>query len=184
MHPRRQDTAKLLIESAAFGLGYACVLIWAGSALVGSFTGYEAAPYWPDIPQLRTDTLGFLAFAVAAVSLSVSRFLQLDRHRGGGWVRPEPRSTGRLAVRAVADTAFLLATGIVSYLSLNAVTHPQTLRLQLSHLLPGPSEGTVRVIALGICLVTGTARRYLQATDGDQAARPPAGRSKRADIAA
>ena len=162
-----------MTESAAFGLGYACVLIWIGSALVGSFSGYEATPYWPVIPHLRTDTLGFLAFALAAVSLSLSRFLQLSRHRDGGWVRPEPRSTGMLAVQAVADTALLLGTGIVLYLSLNAFTHPETLRLQLTHLLPGPSEGTVRVIALGVCLVAATVRRYLRATEGDQAARLP-----------
>ena len=180
-----------MIESAAFGLGYVCVLIWTGSALVGSFSGYEATPYWPVIPHLRTDTLGFLAFAVSAVSLSLSRFLQLSRHRGGGWVRPEPRSTGMLGVQAVADTALLLGTAMVLYLSLNAFTHPETLRLQLTHLLPGPSEGTVRVIALGICLVAATVRRYLRAAEGDQEAllpadRPdrsagrPAGRSQRA----
>ena len=30
---------KLVVESAAFGLGYTAVLIWSGSALVASFTG-------------------------------------------------------------------------------------------------------------------------------------------------
>jgi hypothetical protein len=64
----------------------------------------------------------------------------------------------------VADTAVVLGTGLVIYLSLNAVTHPVTLTIQLTHLLPGPSEGTVRVIALGICLAAVATRRYLQGT--------------------
>ena len=67
-------------------------------------------------------------------------------------------------MQAVAETAAVLATGLVIYLSLNAVTHPFTLRLQLTHLWPWPSEGTVRVIGLGICLVAVATSRYLRAT--------------------
>ena len=59
-----------MVESAAFGLGYTAVLIWSGSALVASFTDYEATPYWPAIPDLRTDTTGVIAFAAAIVSLA------------------------------------------------------------------------------------------------------------------
>ncbi len=58
-----------------------------------------------------------------------------------------------LGVQAVAETAAFLGTGLVIYLSFNAVMHPWTLQIQLTHLLPWPSEGTVRVIALAICLV-------------------------------
>jgi hypothetical protein len=169
---RTKDRAnrKLVVESAAFGLGYTAVLIWSGSALVASFTGGEASPYWPNIPHLRTDTTGVIAFAVAAVTLAVSQYLQLRRRNdapaqsapGSG-----PRPAGVFALQAVADTAAVLGTGLVIYLSLNAVTHPITLTLQLTHLWPWPSEGTVRVIALGICLVAVATRRYLRAT-GDQ----------------
>jgi hypothetical protein len=77
---RSQGNRKLVIESAAFGLGYTAVLIWSGSALVASFTGNEAEPYWSVIPHLRTDTIGVIAFAVA--SLLVSRYLQLRRRPG------------------------------------------------------------------------------------------------------
>jgi hypothetical protein len=149
----------------AFGLGYTAVLIWSGAALVASFTGGESSPYWPAIPALRTDTTGVIAFAVAIVSLAVSRYLQLRRRRGAP-ARLAARSSGVLAVQAMAETAVFLGTGLVIYLSLNAVTHPETLRLQLTHLLPWPSEGTVRVIALGICLVGAATRRYLRATAG------------------
>jgi hypothetical protein len=177
---RSQDHRKLAVESAAFGLGYTAVLIWAGSALVGSFSfsGGDANPYWPAIPHLRTDTAGVIAFTVAIVSLTVSKYLQL-RRRGTGSAEPAPaesapvepapaalaaRPAGVHAVQAVAETAVILSTGLVIYLSLNAVTHPVTLTMQLTHLAPGPSEGTVRVIALGICLVAVAVRRYLRAT--------------------
>jgi hypothetical protein len=160
------DNRKLVYESAAFGLGYTAVLVWFGSALVGSFTGFEAFPYWPALPHLRTDTAGVLAFAIAIVTLSVSRFLQL-RRRAGTPARPAAGLAERPAsvhgVQAIAETAAFLGTAMVVYLSFNAITHPYTLRLQLTHLWPWPSEGTVRVIGLAICLVAVATSRYLRA---------------------
>jgi hypothetical protein len=167
---RNQDKRRLVVEPATFGLGYTTVLVWAGTALVASFGYADAFPYWPAIPHLRTDTTGAIAFAISIVSLVVSRYLQLGRRNGqlgrhnGAPAEPVARPAGVLAVQAVAEIAALLGTGLVIYLSLNAVTHPETLRLQLTHLLPWPSEGTVRVIALAICLVAVATRRYLRAT--------------------
>ena len=160
---RSQGRGKLVVESAAFGLGYTAVLIWSGTALVASFTSGEANPYWPDIPGLRTDTTGAFAFAVAIVGLVLGRYLQLER-RSSPPVRPAPRPAGVNLVQSVAETAAFLATAVVIYLSLNAVTHPYTLPLQLTHLWPWLSEGTVRVIALGVCLVAVAVARYLRAT--------------------
>jgi hypothetical protein len=157
------DSRKLVTESVAFGLGYTAVLIWVGSALVASFTDGEANPYWPVIPHLRTDTSGVLAFAVAIVCLTVSKYLQLNR-RSDGPVEPVARPAGVLAVQALAETVMILGTGLVAYLSVNAVTHPETLRLQLTHLWPWPSEGTVRVIGLAGVLIAAAVRRYLRAT--------------------
>jgi hypothetical protein len=162
---RGQGNRKLVVESATFGLGYIAVLVWVGSAFVGSFGDLDDAfPYWPAIPRLRTDTAGFIAFAVAIVCLVVSRYLQLGRRNGAPAERAARSRPARvLAVQAMADVAVVLGTGLVIYLSLNEAMHPWTLRLQLTHLLPWPSEGTVRVIALGVCLVAVATRRYLQA---------------------
>lgn len=160
---KSQANGKLGIESVAFGAGYTAMLIWVGAALVASFGGGLANPYWPVIPFLRTDTAGDLAFVVAIVSLVVSRYLQLRRRRAAP-AQPAARPAGLVMVQAMAETAAVLGTAVVIYLSFNAVTHPETLALQLTHLLPGPSEGTVRVIALGICLVAVATSRYLRAT--------------------
>ena len=151
-----------MVEAVAFGLGYTAVLVWVGSALVGSFGSDGASPYWPAVPQLRTDTAGALAFVVAMVTLALSKYLEL-RRRDGMPAEPVLRSAGVLGVQAVAETAMFLGTAVVIYLSCNAVTHPVTLRIQLTHLLSWPSEGTVRVIALGVCLVSVATRRYLRA---------------------
>lgn len=160
------DSGKLAVESVAFGLGYTAVLVWGGTALVASFSPFDATPYWPAIPGLRTDTTGVIAFFVAVVSLVVSKYLQLKR-RGGEPARTAlrvPRAAGVLLVQAVAETAAFLGTALVIYLSLNAVTHPITLSIQLTHLWPWPTEGTARVIALAVCLVAVAASRYLRAT--------------------
>jgi hypothetical protein len=150
---------------------------------MGSFGYEDAYPYWPAIPHLRTDTAGFIAFFVAIVTLLVSKYLELTRRNSAPAQEvPAVRSARVLAVQAAADTAMFLSTALVIYLSCNAFMHPWTLRIQLTHLLPWPSEGTVRVIGLAVCLVSVATRRYLRAT----AARPgqPAAVSEKAGAAA
>jgi hypothetical protein len=101
---------------------------------------------------------------------------QLGRRNGATAERAARLRPPRvLAVQAMADVAVFLGTGLVIYLSLNEAMHPWTLRMQLTHLLPWPSEGTVRVIALGICLIAVAVSRYLGATATwpGQAAVPP-----------
>ena len=167
MNTESQVNRKLAVESMAFGIGYAAVLIWIGSALVASFSGNEPIPYWAAIPFLRTDTAGDLAMIVAIIALVVSRYLQLRRRNAPPQpvpVWPAERPASLVLLQAVAEIAAVLCTGVVIYLSLNEVTHPETLELQLTHLLPWPTEGTVRVLALAICLVSVAVSRYLRAT--------------------
>jgi hypothetical protein len=161
---------KLLLESATLGLGYACVLIWVGSALMGSFGWADSTPYWSVIPHLRTDTIGFLAFAVSIVTLVLSKYLQLQRQNGTAPPRPAVRPAGVLVLQSVAEVAAILGTGLVIYLSCNAFMHPWTLKIQLTHLLPWPSEGTVRVLGLLACWAGVAIRRYLRSTTAQPAA--------------
>jgi hypothetical protein len=155
-----------VVESVALGLGYTAVLIFGGSALVAAFSPYEAYPYWPAIPHLRTDTSGVLAFAVAAVTLTLSKYLELRRRndRGDAPARSVDRPAAVLAVQAVAEAAVVCGTGLVIYLSLNAIVHPWSLPIRLTHLWPWPSEGTTRVIGLAVCLAAVATRRYLRAS--------------------
>jgi len=165
MRAAERNDRGLAVEAAAFGMGYTSVLCWASTCLVAIFGGAPlASPYWPVLPWLRTDTTGVIAFALAAVSLTVSSYLRLRRTRPGVSAgRPVSRHAWVHAVQAIAETAAILATGVVIYLSLNVVTHSETLRLQLTHLWPWPSEGTARVIALGICVASVSVTRYLRA---------------------
>lgn len=150
-------------------MGYASFLCWAGTALVGSFGGAPlASPYWPDLPWLRTDTTGIVAFGLAAVTLIVSKYLRLRRGLDvAPPVPPADRPAAAAAVQATAETAALLATAMFVYLSFNAVTHYYTMRVHLTHLLSWPSEGTVRVLALAICAVSVAATRYLRSSSRD-----------------
>ena len=165
---RATDTnnRRLAVEATAFGVGYTSVLCWASACLVATFGGASlASPYWPALPWLRTDTTGVIAFALAAVGLATSKYLRLRRTQAGA-IAPHPvsRPASAQAAQAIAETAAILATALVAYLSLNVVTHSVTLRLQLTHLWPWPSEGTVRIIALGICVASVSAARYLRNT--------------------
>ena len=147
------------------------MLCWASTCLVAIFGGASlASPYWPVLPWLRTDTIGVITFALAAVSLVVSKYLRLRRSAVGAIAQiPLNRSAYVQIVQAVAETAAVLATAVVAYLSLNVVTHSVSLRLQLTHLWPWPSEGTVRVIALGICIASVAATRYLRSAASSSA---------------
>jgi hypothetical protein len=63
----------------------------------------------------------------------------------------------------VAETVAVLAAGLFVYLSFNAITHPGSLLLHITHLLPWPAEGTVRVEALLLCACSVAVWRYLRA---------------------
>jgi len=166
MEATDRNYRRLVVEAAAFGVGYTSVLCWASTCLVATFGGASlASPYWPVLPWLRTDTTGVIAFALAAVSLAATNYLRLRSTQPGAIARQRvSRPASAHAVQAIAETAAVLATALVAYLSLNVVTHSVTLRLQLTHLWPWPSEGTVRVIALGICVASVSATRYWRST--------------------
>jgi hypothetical protein len=156
--PRR---GRLAAEALTAGLAFAALLGWASAALVGSFRGQDLpGRYWQPIPA-RTDTSGFIAFVVAAICLAASEYLRLRRRR-----EPAPglpAAPAATLLLALAETVAVLATGLFVYLSFNAITHPGSLVLHITHLLPWPAEGTVRVEALLLCACSAAAWRYLRA---------------------
>jgi hypothetical protein len=153
----------LAAESVAAGLAGSAGLCCASTALVGSFRPYFLpVPYWYVIP-LRTDTCGALAFFLTAVTLVASKYLRLRRLAAGSGAPVRNPGPSTWLTVAVAETAGILAAGLVVYLSVNAVTHPQTLELQATHFAQWPTEGTLRVIALAVLAVSVAVRRYTRA---------------------
>jgi hypothetical protein len=164
MPDRPAGDAWLAAEAAAAGLAFGALLEWASTALVGSFRPQDLAdPYWHGVPWLRTDTSGFAAFMVAAICLLSSEYLRLRRRRlAASAASAASAGEGVLLAMAAAETVAVLATGLFSYLSVNAVTHHYTLQLQATHLLSWPTEGTLRVVALLLCIVSFGVVRYLR----------------------
>jgi hypothetical protein len=163
---RSPGPRQALVEASALGLSYGAALCWGGVCLLASFRPDNlSAPYWSGLPGLRSDTAGIAAFAVVAVCGTLSEFLRL--RRGGPVISPRRSAvvpgTGRALVTALSRVAALLSAGLVAYLSVNAVTHPATLALHLTHLISWPAEGTVRVLALVLAVVSAAACRYLAA---------------------
>lgn len=171
--PYRQNF-RLAIEALTSGLAYGAGLWWGSVCLLASFRPNDlSAPYWRGIPQLRADTSGVLAFFAFAVFFCCSEFLRLRRQRPRVSARDGARRSAVTiaAALAVSETVAALATGLVIYLSVNAVTHPVTLSMQATHFAPWPTEGTLRMIALLLCVCSISALRFLLAEQRDKLAK-------------
>jgi hypothetical protein len=157
---------KLIVEIVAIGLAYGSGLCWASTCIVASFRpDYLAEPYWSAIPDLRTDTCGAVAFIVMGISLAVGKYLHLKRHYG---INTQPEATPyyttfQSATLGISETIAVLSTGLVVYLSVNAVTHPASLGMRATHFVPWPTEGTLRVLALLGCTSSVGVVCYLRA---------------------
>ena len=157
-------SGRLLVEAVAVGLAYAMTLLWLGVCALASFRpDFLSYPYWPRLPGLRSDTSAALAFFTAAVCLVVSEYLRLRRRGAAPAVRQAPNSPAALLAVAVAEMVAVLSTGLVIYISTNAITHPETLMVVTTHLAPWPTEGTLRVLALIACACSVAVLRYLLA---------------------
>lgn len=155
-----------VVEGVSFGLAYGASLLWGSVCLVASFRPYDlSAPYWSDVPNLRSDTSGIVSFIAVAIFLTCGKFLFLRRRRGkvvstqGSLVN----SYVNISILAVTQTITFLATGLFVYLSVNTVTHPETLSMSATHLASWPTEGTLRVIALLMCVCSFSLIRFLEA---------------------
>jgi hypothetical protein len=155
-----------VIEAVATGVAYGAGLCCASALLVASFHPYHLAmPYWSRIPRLRTDTAGAASFVIVAVTLVVSEYLRLRRNGGRRRRTAVVRAPSNWIYlgRAVGEVVALLATALVVYLSVNTVTHPATLTVSATHFLSWPTEGTLRVSALLLCVLSVGWLRFLSA---------------------
>ena len=160
-HPPRQ-CCWLVIEALTFGFAYGAGLCWVSVCFLASFRPNGlSAPYWFAIPTLRADTCGILAFFAVAVFLTWSEFLRFRRRRAGAAdIVPYSRLINLVAL-ATSETVAVLGTGLAIYLSVNAITHPVTLGMPATHLMSWPTEGTLRVIALLLCVFSTSTLRFL-----------------------
>jgi hypothetical protein len=158
---------KLMLEAVMFGVAYGSILCWATTCIVASFrVANLAMPYWSAIRCLRTDTCGAAAFVAAAACLAVSEYLRLSRLQGSSAELAVRATRPALAALAVSKTVAVLSTGLVAYLSINAITHPVTLGMSATHFAPWPTEGTLRVLGLGACMAAVGTLRYLSVRNG------------------
>ena len=138
------------LEGISTGLAYSGALAALSALAVASFRPNDLSmPYWASIGWLRTDTFGFICFVLATLSFALAEFLRLSRVVGQrrSAVEPAPSPLAVL-VAAIARALAAASSILVVYLSVNAVTHPNTLLLPATHRLSWPTEGTLRVAAL------------------------------------
>jgi hypothetical protein len=161
----RSESRRLAFEALTLGLAYGASLCLISVCLLASFRPNQlAASYWSDFPALRSDTAGIVAFLAVAALLPTSKFLRLRRESYG--VAAIYSSSGQRLVSsvalAIAETAVILGTVVTIYLSVNDVTHPVTMSMASTHLTPWPTEGTLRVLGLFICVVSVSMTRFLR----------------------
>jgi hypothetical protein len=168
--PEKNRQARLrprgIIEATASGLAVSGGFCWASACLVAIFRPQQLArPYWPALSGLRTDTVGALAFLIAAGGLAISDYLRLERRQSmSGWsVLGRLHPAMESATHAAAQTVAVMSAGLIAYLSANQITHPETLSLQATHFTRWPTEGTLRVLALVACAVSVALLRWLRA---------------------
>jgi hypothetical protein len=61
---------------------------------------------------------------------------------------------GRIVIRAFAFTCFFFGFAGWWYIAQNAVHHPETLRLPLTHLMPWPREDTFGIVCFAVSFVS------------------------------
>jgi hypothetical protein len=164
-----QEWFRRLAEGAATGLAAGCALVALSAFAVGSFrpTGLSS-PYWVRLSGLRTDTLGVICFFGATVAYAVSESFRWSRNRA----RPSPHaapSNGGIRAIVLGAARAVTAAGavLVTYLSINAATHPWSLALPATHLASWPTESTLRVASiLAVTVAAGLARTQAVAMIG------------------
>ena len=133
--PARAETGRAIVALAAVEtLAFVGVVIWGYVAVVAMvYPERLPAPLVSWVP-LRRDALAILAFGVSVVAFFTSQRRRSD-----------------LPI-AWARTVFVYSALVSVYLMGNSITHPTTMDLPLTHLVPWPLERTVLCGSL-ICVV-------------------------------
>ena len=165
-----QVWVRRLAEGAATGLAAGCALVTLSAFAVGSFRPTElSSPYWVRLSGLRTDTLGVACFFGATAAYAVSECFRWSRKRAPRAAHVA-RPTGgiRAVLLGVARAVTAAGAVLVTYLSINAVTHPWSLDLPATHLASWPTESTLRVASiLAVTVAAGIARTQAIAMIGE-----------------
>jgi hypothetical protein len=159
-----RDQVRRGIEGAVSGLAYSSGLVALSSFLVGSFRPQNVThPYWSHLAWLRTDSFGIVCFFVATVGLATSGYLRRSNviTRRSATADRAP-GTISLITSVVARSLAAAGTTLVVYISINSVTHPITLGLPATHLLPWPTEGTLRAVSLIVVAIAVAIDRALR----------------------
>lgn len=108
---------------------------WIVVAVIAAFDPAGLQMYVASFIPVRRDTLGIVCFALSASLFLVSAVL---RRRSYPLLR----------------TVRVFAGATVVYLLTNALTHPETMRMPLTHLVSWPSELATLILASGAFVTT------------------------------
>lgn len=134
------------VLSATF---FVCVTAWAVIAVEAAVAPNSLPrPVWSGL-GLRRDTLGFSAFIAAGVAYALRQLLEADS-----------ADNRRLPV-ALLRTTRLFGALVAGYITLMAFSHPHTLSMQMTHLMPYPSERVGGLIGGGAAVLAHLALRRL-----------------------
>jgi|SoiMethySBSTD1v2_1073268.scaffolds.fasta_scaffold1040796_2 hypothetical protein len=120
-----------------------CACVWLYVAIVAALKPTELArPLWAVFPW-RQDTVAAVCFAVSAAACLAARVVVQRRTNAG------------LSRRAFAEACLrtlLVYSGLVAvYLCANAITHPSTLDMPLTHFMSWPTEAVALATSM-ICV--------------------------------
>jgi hypothetical protein len=132
----------LMDTAVVFGL-----LAWLYVATIGIVRPNDLPLRIVSSIPVRRDTTGIFCIGLSAVAYFFREALQPTGKAG------MPNSRSRTIARASLRTLFVYSTMVAIYLMVQTVTHPETLTMQLTHLLNWPTERPALVVAL-LCSIT------------------------------
>jgi len=120
-------------------LQFSAFLVWAYVAAIAVWAPQDLPRRFDGTLPLRTDTTGALAFSASVLLALVVTLL---------YSQAVPRARLARFISLFCTNGSLYCWAGWLYISCNSITHPYTLRLPLTHLVPWPDEGTFAIVCL------------------------------------